>query len=659
LPRGGGGGYGVFLYNNATGTNSGSILGGAGAYGEGSGGYGGNGFRLDGYSSLINSGKITGGNGGNGDGGVGGGGGTGLLLLGHSTASNSGAITGGTGGTKDNDSGFGGAGGDGVIVHYASFMNAGKVTGGTAGNSPGSLNSTTDIAGGIGLYAIAGVINNSGTITGGNGSSYFVQGGTTGSGGDGVFLKNASSFTNTGTIIGGTGGHKPFQSYIATGAGSGGAGVVISAGSTLINSKLIKGGTGGYYSVNVGQGGDGVDIAGGTFINSGTVTQGYGGVNGGSKGPNGYAVLFTGGGTLVAAPGAKFIGSVACAPGEGGVLELTGTSSTAFTGIGTQFTGLTTISFAAGAVRTLEGSFQSGAIAGFAAHDALVLDGFSATVNATSLFSKSIEFVGAKGAVAFVGFTNLNGEDLEVSTGGGKTTLTALAATATTLASGTAEFTTRGATASGLISKGATETILIGGSVTATTIAGGTLTLDAGAKASGTIAFSGTGGLLQIDSTKVPGAIISGFTAGDTIKLSGVTYNAADRVTVGTAGIVTVAVPGLTLQLNIKGATVGETDFKFSAGSLLTKMAAAKPAMRFVAPAPVAGGEAQGWTTDVSNPFAVLSFPESPTACQQGLTLFAQFEPGLSYGFGHDNQQDPEPASGAPSALFRHAGSWF
>jgi hypothetical protein len=76
----------------------------------------------------------------------------------------------------------------------------------------------------------------------------------------------------------------------------------------------------------------------------------------------------------------------------------------------------------------------------------------------------------------------------------------------------------------------------------------------------------------------MPTNVISGFVAGDTIQLAGVTYVSGATVTVASAGVVSIKDGSNTYNLNIAGATVGETDFQFSSSSLLTKgAAAAKP----------------------------------------------------------------------------------
>ena len=94
-------------------------------------------------------------------------------------------------------------------------------------------------------------------------------------------------------------------------------------------------------------------------------------------------MAFSGAGTLVVENGGEFIGNVVADASYSDVLELAGTSSTALTGIGAQFSNFNEISFASGAAWTIAGStigLASGAeIDGFAAGDVIVVDGFSET----------------------------------------------------------------------------------------------------------------------------------------------------------------------------------------------------------------------------------------------------------------------------------------
>jgi hypothetical protein len=664
------GGGGVYLLDACNATNTGVIRGGNGYYGYFRGGYGGAGVYLQTYGSIGNAGTIAGGNGGRGRE-IGGNGGAGLDVFTYATASNSGVINGGNGGVTAGYYRQGGAGGDGVFLSQSSFTNTGKINGGAAASTEGFKAYTSrniNSSGGDGIDASYAVITNSGVITGGIGGNILSNGGTAGSGGAGVSLTE-STLTNAGTLIGGIGGNVPQSNYNNAYGGLGGAGALVGAGATLVNNKLIKGGGGG-VNIYVGNtGGAGVIINGGVFINAGTVAGGYGGVSQSHSITNGDAVDFAGAGTLVAAPGAKFIGNVVNDSASGTELELTGTSSTALSGIGSQFVGINLISFASGAARVLEGSFASnfGAsnateIGGLAARDAIVLDSFTA-IAADTYFQTRFDRIllqNSAGQSDLLNMTNFLAKDVEETQGGGKTTLTGLGTTATTLASGAGEFVRNGGTASGRINKGAIEEILTGGTVTATTIAGGGLFLYIGAKTTGTISFSGTGGILDIESATMPTAAIAGFVSGNTIELHGIAYNANDTVTVGTAGTVTITAPGMSYKLDIAGATKGETDFKFSAGSVLTKGAAAKPAMSFIAPtqATETPSQALGWVTDHAAAFAVPLLHQVSLGRTGDFVTLAQGGPALIHGAGWGGPQISIAVSGLDTALKSHAVSW-
>ena len=603
---GGGGGLGVYV-NTASASNSGLIAGGAGGYVAAdkyvsTGGAGGAGLSATNYAVVSNSGSIAGGAGGGYE--AGGAGGTGVIVSGNATLTNGGHILGGLGGGAINYF-LGGTGGDGVTITSGTFINHGTVLAGAGGYAdaiPPIYGPSQQFSGngGYGVFASAsredGVsLANYGAITGGAGGSLSSYGtaatyGTAGHGGAGVFLYGVS-LANHATITGGAGGISGPGPGLGGIAGVGGAGVVVSQGAILSNSGTIAGGIGG-TNVEVGvAGGAGVMIEGGTFTDSGTVKGGAGGVST-DDGPRGDAVEFSGSiaGTLILDPGAVLIGSVAAAGTAADVVELAGTSTTTLAGFGTEFIDIPILSFATGAQRIAEGSIAGfSTIDGFAPHDVIVLDGYNALLRETEINADS-----------FVVFNSLGGTTLDVShpgaqdfiltDGGGKTTLTPVLYTyAHTLGSNAAQFVLANGTATATtIDSGGYEQIHSGGTAAATTIAGGTLELEVGAKVTGGISFSAAkGGKLTIDSVIMPGATIAGFIAGDTIALAGVVYNKTDTVAVAKPGVVTVTAPGKVYNLNIAGATVGETDFHFGTGSLLTRTAA--PAkMQFLTPSAAA-----------------------------------------------------------------------
>ncbi len=382
--------------------------------------------------------------------------------------------------------------------------------------------------------------------------------------------------TNTGTIIGGTGGADVGSGTI------GGAGVYLKNGGVFTNSGKVIGGAGGN-------------------------TQHYGG--------QGDAVLFGGtiGGTLISAPGAVFNGTVSGSYLPGSVLELSGSSAVAFAGVGTQIIGFNTISFATGAVRTVEGSsygFQAEAIDGFAPRDSIVVDGFTATVTDTTFEGGYIFLNDTTDTLnSFFAFERNLTKDIIITASGGKTTFTAPPGTVvSTLGSDAGQFILSGGTATKTTVKtGGLEEILKGGTAAGATLAGGELILEVGAKLTAGVSFTTVkGGDLVLESATLPTATITGFIAGDTITLPGIIYNTNDSVTVAKAGIVSIVTPGKTYSLNIAGATVGETDLHFSAGSILTKSTAAKAVMEFVRPQETPAGTAYSFhrETDLSTMFA-------------------------------------------------------
>ena len=81
------------------------------------------------------------------------------------------------------------------------------------------------------------------------------------------------------------------------------------------------------------------------------------------------------------------------------------------------------------------------------------------------------------------------------------------------------------------------------------------------------VTFIGSGGQLLIDTTTMPTAVISGFTAGDTIHLAKVAYSSSNTVSVKTAGVVTISAGGNAYNLNIAGAAVGATNFSLSSAT--------------------------------------------------------------------------------------------
>jgi autotransporter passenger strand-loop-strand repeat protein len=164
----------------------------------------------------------------------------------------------------------------------------------------------------------------------------------------------------------------------------------------------------------------------------------------------------------------------------------------------------------------------------------------------------------------------------------------------TVTSSGSFGVDSTGKAISSIVGSGGLMVVFSGGTTSATTISGGTLELSGGTVAGG-IKFAGTSGAL-VDSA-LPSAAISGFTAGsgDSITLGGIAYVSGATVTVAKANVVTISNGGKTYNLTIEGATVGETDFHFSSGSVLTR-GAAPAQMAFLRPAAAAAPASGLWS---------------------------------------------------------------
>ena len=179
-------------------------------------------------------------------------------------------------------------------------------------------------------------------------------------------------------------------------------------------------------------------------------------------------------------------------------------------------------------------------------------------------------------------------------------------ASKTTISSGGYQTVAAGTAAGTTIKAGGIEYVY-GGTESGTKIDGGTLVLGGGT-AEGAIKFSGSGGELIISSTQMPTNTISGFASGDEIQLASVTYASSDSVSVNAPGVVTVSAGGSEYNLNIAGAKVGETDFVFGPGSILTKNDA--PQMAFLRPpaSPSAGLDGNWGTITSASGLSIADF---------------------------------------------------
>ncbi len=660
--QGGSGMTGVY-FEGSSGSNTGAIFGGAGAYGGQSGGVGGVGVVVADYGSFGNSGRVVGGGGGiaQNDLASSGAGGAGLVIFNDATVNNSGRIYGGYGGYGPTYV-FGGAGGDGAYVLSGALTNRGTIAGGYGGDAIGSGGNPTlgsDVFGGRGGTGVIATsqssVANYGVVLGGGGGNIGNPSGVAGEGGYGVI--DAGTFVNHGTVIGGAGGSSGASTHGSTQGGKGSVGLLVVNGATATNAGTIIGGIGGtnqYFGV---AGGYGVSIYGGTFIDSGVVRGGAGG-HGNTLGLTGAAVYLGGttAGTLVLNPGASFSGLVLIDGQANNVLELAGTSTGTLAGFGTEFINVGEISFATGAQRIIEGGVGSMTdIAGFAAHDTIVLDGYTTTLAAGDVSNATISLRNSLGSNTIF-LSGSTAKDVIIADGGGKTTISAAGTAAHTIGTNAEQFVLSGGTATASkITAGGIEQVEKGGTSTAGTIAGGTLVLDVGAHVLQGIGFTtATGGKLIIDSATMPTATITGFIAGDTIKLAGVVYNPNDTVKVATAGTVTIAAPGTSYQLNIAGATVGETDFRFGTGSVLTRTAAPKMAFLSREAAVPAPGHTPMGTFGFAELFA-HGFREAAPQGGRGFALLPHPDPLLIHGVGHGGFTISDFV-GLEMGLVHHAG---
>ncbi len=455
---GGNGGTGLTL-TSAFVVNIGVILGGAGgegAYSGGQGGRGGLGVYVGAYGSLINRGLIEGGAGGYGvsrgiDGAIG-------VYVGAKagSVSNTGSIIGGNSGVYGPSRLAGGFGGTGLSLNGGSFANGGKISGGSGGGLSG---------GGVGVYLTGNaVLTNAqdGSIQGG----YFAGANR---GASGVYIRGDGGFVNAGQIVGGAVKYQ-HNARLPDELGQGGAGVTLQYDSTGSNSGSITGGGAGSLGVNIqgvaggtglymftyitgydpnkpnttffnsghitggdggngtkygGDGGEGVYLSYGTLTNSGTITGGSGGTGKLRSGQNGDAVRLGVHATLIVENGAVFNGLVLAEGGTGNTadtLELSGTSSTPLTGIGTKFTGFHDIDFAANAAWTIAGDtagLTTGQeIKGFTSSDAIELTDAAASSGQVSVGTAGIVTLSAGGDIykldiagATVGETNFTFSD--------------------------------------------------------------------------------------------------------------------------------------------------------------------------------------------------------------------------------------------------------
>jgi hypothetical protein len=419
---------------------------------------------LERSDTLINAGTVQ----GSGPGSYRGGHAAVGVYLDAGTVVNTGTLEGGYGFDQGGPHGsfYLGQGGNGVgVAGSGNLTNTGLIQGGDGGNGnspngfPEFFGNPVAGEGGIGVVLSgSATIGNSGTIRGGTGggaafgATFFPElyaNGTGGAGGDGVAM-SGGMFTNTGLIQAGTGGadvDPPRTTYFGGGGGVGGFGLALSGG-IFTNIGTINGGAGGVANVasstylpsyigSGGAGGAGVYLNGGVLFDAGRISGGAGGSGtyGGktSNGANGDAVLFGGvAGTLVVESGAAFSGQVVGHSAVADVLELSGTSASALSGIGTEFLNFDHISFAAGAAWAIAGNLAGLAsgetISGFGVGDSIILDGYVA--NSESFVSDTgLEL---NGGAETLRINPPSDGVFAVTTNGGNSTITAFLETLST-----------------------------------------------------------------------------------------------------------------------------------------------------------------------------------------------------------------------------------
>ena len=209
----------------------------------------------------------------------------------------------------------------------ASVANYGAVVGSTGSGIV--LDAGGRVDNGLGGAAAAAITGNTQGISVAGGSGRIANAGTI-IGGSGIFLAGG------GVIVNGQNGSS--EGLIA-GIGTGGAGIHLSGslGATIVNYGTISG--------DWGVLGDAADNGGNTLINAGTII-----------GSGGTAVRFAGGGdTLIAEPGAVFVGIV-----DGNTLELAaGPTTGTLTSLGTQFVGFTQLKIDARSSWQIDGAVLS------------------------------------------------------------------------------------------------------------------------------------------------------------------------------------------------------------------------------------------------------------------------------------------------------------
>ena len=541
---GGDGGIGVRLVAGSKLNNAGTISGGIGSEGVG---------VSDVSGQLINTGSISGGM-------TSFYGGAGVYISGAgATGRNSGQITGGsaneftnytygyglhaTNGAVFHNSGtiIGGKQTTGVVISDATMVNTGLIQGGYNSGLPTGLQGYY-LPYFTGLIFDGGRLVNHGTIVGGNAGYRQLYGNSAGIG-----VEAAASFTNLGLIAGGTGG-----GYYG---GDGGTGVSVDLG--MRNDGTIAGGKGGKASASngAGYGGAGLEGGNGTFVNHGIIRGGSGG-GGGDYGGRG------GGGAYLTS--ALLINTGRISGGKGNASELRDylrpNGGTGGLGVSMRTGTIDNTGKIIGGNGS-DGGKYAGAIgaAGVVASNSTIINQGAITGGNGGGGS-----TGAKGGdgVDLLGGTLLNGGTITGGAGGIGTGSTGAAGDAVSLSSHSTLIIEPSAVFNGLVvaTSGGADTLEVAGT-SATALAG----IGQEFTNFATFAFAADAAWTLSGTTQAlaTGQTITGFTSQDAIGLTNAAA-ASGSVTVATAGTVTVDAGGTDYNVDIAGAMVGETGFRFA-----------------------------------------------------------------------------------------------
>ncbi|WP_284260519.1 autotransporter domain-containing protein [Bradyrhizobium iriomotense] len=422
------------------------------------------------------------------------------------------------------------------------------------------MNYTASGGGGGGGAAIGlsgASLNNSATLTGGNGgkggnggvgSDVAGGGGGGGAGSTAFTITGTGIMSNSGTITGGAGGAGGSGAIGGNGGDAGNGIVVTATGVTINNSGAISGGAGGAGGAAVydpytggragtaGLGGAGIVGAGMTIINSGTIAGGTG------YGAGGNAISFTGGANTLTSIGGTLSGNLGLADGVGASLTFAQTSADGASGDVTisGITGLTGGTTDASVAIKLDGGRS------------LTITGASTYSGGTSVSDGSTLIIGNSNSLGTGTVTmgeTLAGVTKLVFAGDGFTIANTFVINSDPIITVSAGTTN---TISGPIS-GAGDIVINGGG---TLVLSGANTYTGGTTICGTTCGT-TGGssVLQVgvDTVGTPGAITSSAIGTGMLTFDGGTLQAGGNYTVANAA-----------QINATGATIDSNGYTFT-----------------------------------------------------------------------------------------------